>query len=332
MKKAVSVLFALALVLQLGFFSAQPGITAYAAAKVPVASVKVTPASISWAVGNTGAVKAVVSPANASVKSVSWKSSNPAVASVDSTGKVKALNVGSAIITCTAKDGSGKKAVVKATVKAPATIAEIVTLYNNAANATKAYKGVVKATKYSGTTTKINSMSPDMKVLKDKAKEMLPNDYEKKASITFKNGKDIKGKETLVRYLPRDGEAKMSVLQAAGVKSATCTKTGTGWKIVITLKAETVNSLNKKPKYHAQCMDTLNMSDDDLKPFKLTGSPTVTYTDKTTIISTVNAKGLLNNVHVAEPARIKGTLSWSFVDLIKLDVTGTWKQDITLTY
>jgi len=221
-----------------------------------------------------------------------------------------------------------------AAIKAPegTDIAKIVAAYNQYANDTKAFKGTVKATKYSGTNTTINKISPDMKLLRDKANEMLPNDYEKKASITFKNGKDVNGTETLVRYLPRDGEAKMSVLEPAGVKSASCVKSGAGWKITINLKSETVNGLNSVPKYHAQCMDTLNMSDEDLKPFKLTGNPTVTYADGGKIVCTVNNTGLLTEIHIAEPARIVGTLSWTIVDLIDLDVTGTWKQDITLTY
>ena len=47
-----------------------------------------------------------VSPSNA-IKAVSWSSSNPSVASVDSSGTVYAKSVGSCTITCTSQDGSG---------------------------------------------------------------------------------------------------------------------------------------------------------------------------------------------------------------------------------
>ena len=128
MKKTLSVLFTLGLVIQMGLFPAgqvQAGITAFAAPKVTVASVKLTPSAINLAAGNTGTIKATVAPSNAANKTLSWKSSNTAVVSVDSKGKVTALSIGTATKTCTAKDGSGKKALCKATVIKPTTKAQI---------------------------------------------------------------------------------------------------------------------------------------------------------------------------------------------------------------
>ena len=46
-----------------------------------------------------------------------WKSSNTKVATVTSKGVVKAKKAGTVTITATAKDGSGKKATCKVTVK-----------------------------------------------------------------------------------------------------------------------------------------------------------------------------------------------------------------------
>ena len=60
--------------------------------------------------GKTVQLKATVTPTNATNKAVTWKSSNTKVATVSSNGKVTAKAAGTAIITCTAKDGSGKKA------------------------------------------------------------------------------------------------------------------------------------------------------------------------------------------------------------------------------
>ena len=57
-----------------------------------------------------------MTPASATNKAVAWKSSNTKIATVSSTGKVTAKSAGTVTITCTAKDGSGKKATCKITV------------------------------------------------------------------------------------------------------------------------------------------------------------------------------------------------------------------------
>lgn len=59
-----------------------------------------------------------ISPDNAEDKSVTWNSSNTAVATVDENGEVTAISVGTAIITVTANDGSGVSASCKITVEA----------------------------------------------------------------------------------------------------------------------------------------------------------------------------------------------------------------------
>ena len=62
-------------------------------------------------------LKATISPNNATNKSVTWKSSNKNVATVTKDGKVVAVGKGTCTITCTAADGSGKKATCSITVK-----------------------------------------------------------------------------------------------------------------------------------------------------------------------------------------------------------------------
>lgn len=57
---------------------------------------------------------ATVGPANASYKTVTWSSANPAIASVDENGKVKGVDLGSTVITATSKNGL--KATCKVTV------------------------------------------------------------------------------------------------------------------------------------------------------------------------------------------------------------------------
>lgn len=75
-------------------------------APIVVAAVDVTPATLSVAVGETGDLEAVVTPAGAS-QQVTWTSSDPTIASVSETGLVTGLAVGSATITATsAADGT----------------------------------------------------------------------------------------------------------------------------------------------------------------------------------------------------------------------------------
>ena len=57
--------------------------------------------------GDRRDLSATVCPANATNKSISWSSSNPAVATV-SGGTVRAVGIGSATITARAQDGSGE--------------------------------------------------------------------------------------------------------------------------------------------------------------------------------------------------------------------------------
>ena len=65
--------------------------------------------------GKTYQLKATVSPANASIKTLSWSSSDTKVVKVDSTGKITAVNPGMAVITCKTKQG-GKVATCKVNV------------------------------------------------------------------------------------------------------------------------------------------------------------------------------------------------------------------------
>lgn len=79
-------------------------------------SVALNVSSRSVTVGKTYKLTATVSPSNATLKNVSWKSSNSKIASVDKNGVVKGIKAGKATITCTTND-SGKTAKCEITVK-----------------------------------------------------------------------------------------------------------------------------------------------------------------------------------------------------------------------
>lgn len=81
-----------------------------------VSAVSLTAANFSVKVGES--VKAVVqvTPADAYNKNIQWSTSNGAVATVDNSGNIKGIAAGTAQITATAADGSGKTAVATVTV------------------------------------------------------------------------------------------------------------------------------------------------------------------------------------------------------------------------
>ena len=74
---------------------------------IAVSSISLNKSSESLAVGNTTTLVATISPSNASNKNVTWSSSNPGVASINSsTGLITGLSAGTTTITVTTVDGN----------------------------------------------------------------------------------------------------------------------------------------------------------------------------------------------------------------------------------
>ena len=88
----------------------------------PVTKVKLNKTKANLNVGKSLTLKTILSPKKPSNKGIIWKSSNTKVATVTSKGVVKAKKAGMVKITATAKDGSGKKATCKVTVKKAAIV------------------------------------------------------------------------------------------------------------------------------------------------------------------------------------------------------------------
>ena len=83
---------------------------------VPVSQITLNKAETSISVGNSETLTATVAPENATIKALTWASSDEDVATVAPDGTVTAIKAGAATITATAADGSGKSAVCKVTV------------------------------------------------------------------------------------------------------------------------------------------------------------------------------------------------------------------------
>ncbi len=215
-------------------------------------------------------------------------------------------------------------------------IAKIVAYYNTAANNTKAYKGKIELDIEQGSTSKITETSFP-KAAVSIAEGLLPNDYPTKKTYTVTNGqgkgynhrKEEAENKSLNDILPIDGNAKMSTLTAAGVQSATCTKEGNNYKVVIKLKPETVNSFDEKPKNHSACMDVLNISNDDIKPFEAR-SMNIKYTGAT-LTAVVNEKNMLVSYQCNEPMTINGTLGWKAIEGTAT-IAASWKQTVKFKY
>ena len=85
-----------------------------------IKTVKISKTKATLYVGKTLKLKTVVTPKNASIKSMTWKSSNKSIATVSKKGVVTPLKPGKVTISATTKDGTKKTVKCKVTVKKPA--------------------------------------------------------------------------------------------------------------------------------------------------------------------------------------------------------------------
>ncbi|WP_288735907.1 Ig-like domain-containing protein [uncultured Parabacteroides sp.] len=96
------------------------------ASTVSATGVSISPDSKTLNKGETVQLTATVLPTDATDKTVIWSSSNNDIASVNDNGEVTAVGPGTATITATANDGSGKAASCRITVNEPYTPPAIV--------------------------------------------------------------------------------------------------------------------------------------------------------------------------------------------------------------
>lgn len=203
--------------------------------------------------------------------------------------------------------------------------AEVINFFNKYASAMKSYTGKVTVKRVQGTTSKINSITGGS-AIKNVAEPLLPNDYPQNATKTFNGGKASDG-TTLASFMPAKDRSSYKV-DAAGVKSASCTKQGNGWKVTFTLVRESGEGLVFVPKYHSACFDTLSLTPDDFSPFEPV-STTVNY-ECGTFTCVFNADGTIASINVNEPANVVCKLKMGLS--IDADFTGTWQQQYTFTY
>ena len=87
--------------------------------QAPVTNITVNPTSISLVVGTRGQITGTIEPVGAINTGILWDSLNPQIATVDSTGLITAVNVGSTYITAISAGDSTKRTAALVNVTAP---------------------------------------------------------------------------------------------------------------------------------------------------------------------------------------------------------------------
>jgi uncharacterized protein YjdB len=91
----------------------------------PVTSVETAQATVYLKKGASATLGAAAVTSNGSTAKLTWKTSNKTVASIDDSGKVKALKAGKATITATADNGKLARITVNVGGKAPASVSAV---------------------------------------------------------------------------------------------------------------------------------------------------------------------------------------------------------------
>ncbi len=162
-------------------------------ADVAVTKVALDKTAITLTQGKSYTLKAAITPANATNKTLSWKSSNVKVAKVSQSGKVTAQKAGTATITVSA--ANGKKAACKVTVKAARIPVKSLKLSLKKATLGKGEKLILKAavSPSNATSKKVAWKSSKPSVAKVSSKGVVTARKTGKAAITAATaGKKVK--------------------------------------------------------------------------------------------------------------------------------------------
>ena len=221
----------------------------------PVTSVKLNATAKTIYTGKTFTLKPTFAPTDAVNKLVLWSSSNPKAATVNSNGVVTGKARGSTTITCTTRDGSGKKATCKITVVQSVT-------------SIKLDRTAINATKYGINYRITPTISPTTA-------------YKKTVTWSSSNTKVATVSKTGVVSTKAYGTATITCTAADGSgKKATCKVTVSNPAVSVALDKTAINSVTIGAKY------TLKAT---VKPAKAT----VKWTSSNTAVATVDSKGVV---------------------------------------
>lgn len=247
------------------------------------------------------AVAAVI-PANATLKTFDWKSSNEKVASVSQTGEVKGVSAGTAVITVTAKDESGVTGSCTVTIKKKETVTptpnpEKPTTEKPAIEKPTTEKPTTEAPKKTVKPTKVKIQAATKKIAPGKKLTL-------KATVTPKKATNKKVKWTIrksdKKYASINSKGVLTVKKAAKGKTIKVTATAVGnSKVKATYTVKVMKKAVKKvtitSKKKAVKKVTIKKKQSITLKTKLTPtkgiSKEVTWTSSNPKVAKVTAKG-----------------------------------------
>ena len=176
------------------------------------------------------AVAAVI-PANATLKTFDWKSSNEKVANVSQTGEVKGVSAGTAVVTVTAKDGSGVTGSCIVTVKKKETVTP--KPIPNPEKPTTEKPTIEKPTTEEPTEAPKKTVKPAKVKIQAATKKIAPGKkLTLKATVTPKKATNKKVKWTIrksdKKYASINSKGVLTVKKAAKGKTIKVTATAVG--------------------------------------------------------------------------------------------------------
>ncbi|MBR2315258.1 MAG: Ig domain-containing protein [Clostridia bacterium] len=271
--KALKRIIAVIMTVLMIFGTVSMGITSVAASK-KVKKIKLNKTSLTIYVGETYSLKASVSPSNASNKKVTWSSSDKKVATVSSSGKITAKKAGKVTITVKAKDGSGKKATCKVTVKKLTKVSKI-KLNKTSVKLKVGSTSTVKATvsPSSATNKSVSWSSSNKKVATVSSKGKITAVGAGTAKITVK-AKDGSGKKATVKVTV--SPVKVSKV-ALNKTSATMATNGT---LTLSATVSPSNATNKAVTWKSSDTKVATVSSSGVVTTLKKGTATITATAK----------------------------------------------------
>ena len=165
--------------------------------EIVVSKISINPNSIELKEGETASLSVILEPINATNQKVSWKSSNDGVATISSSGKLKALKKGTTTITV--KSSNGKSATCKVVVN------------ENIIRVSKVKLNISETTKYVGETVTLKATIEPSNATN---KSITWKSNKEKVAVVDKSGKvTTKGVGTAVITATVDGISTTSVIK-----------------------------------------------------------------------------------------------------------------------
>lgn len=229
-----------------------------------VTNVNLSKSEITLIEGGSEKITATVSPDNAKDKTITWKSSDPKVATVNKSGVIYGKSSGTALITATTSNGISKNVQVTVTTIKTPTITPSDGIASNKWH-TRGYTLKLSGsesgvTYYYGTSSStINTKGSDIKIIKDENK-----------TYYVKACKENVCSEA-AQYISKLDVTKPKVVTVAGIESTTVTED------TVQIAIQDITSLVNK-----WCVTTTNNSSNcKWQNITSTANPVIAYTAKT---------------------------------------------------